>query len=133
MGDDDELAKLAMDHERLRSLESKCKEAKDEVKARIESRLDGMGVDAAVAGGRRVGFSSRTYYGIKEGQTPQERQANIDALHAWMREVAPEADVPASTNVNRAVQAHLDRFGPEAELPAFIAKTDTRTLTNRQA
>jgi hypothetical protein len=35
--------------------------------------------------------------------------------------------------VNRAVQAHLDRFGPEAELPAFIAKTDTRTLTNRQA
>lgn len=129
---DDSLTTLAQAHERMRSLESKAEKLKKEIVQRITARLDSLGVDSVRAGERVVGFSTRTYVGVNQGASPEQHAQNLRALHAWLQEYAPEKDVPASTGLNAAFQAYLDR-NPGATMPEFLTSTETRTLTNRKA
>ena len=111
---------------------SKCEARKREIKKKIMALLDSAGLDAAVAAGRRLGFTTKTYWGLAQGQTPEERKANVEALRKWLSDVAPEVDVPASTNINKAVTAFIEDGGDPESLP-FLSKQDKRSLTNRKA
>lgn len=129
---DDSLATLAQAHERMRSLESRAEKVKKEIVARLTSRLDSLGVESVMAGGRVIGFTSRRYFGVAQGETPEQHAENLKSLHAWLQQYAPEKDIPASTGINAAVQAYLDQ-NPGAEIPAFLSSSETRSLTNRKA
>ena len=105
---------------------------KKELKANIMQALDSAGLDAAVAGGRRLGFTTRTYWGVAEGATPTERAANVTKLQDWLDTIAPEVNVPASMNINKAVTAFIEEGGDPETLP-FLSKSESRSLTNRKA
>lgn len=131
--DDVELGALAEQHEFYRRTESDAKAKKDEIAKQIAQRLDSLGMTSAVVNGRRLGFTTRHYYGIAEGNDANERNGNINAMHAWLSQIAPDVDVPASANINKAVQAYLDIHGEGAELPPFLSKTEVRSVTNSKA
>jgi len=122
--DDAELGVLAVEHDRLRALESRIEALKKAVSERIVSRMDSMGLDSVKAGGRRLSFRRQSYYGVTED--------GVADLALFMATVAPEANIPASTNIKKAVDAFLDA-NPGANLPSFISKTESRSLVNAKA
>lgn len=122
--DDPELGVLAVEHDRLRALESRVEALKKQVSERIVSMMDALGVESVKAGGRRLAFRRQNYYGVAEG-----READ---LKAFMEVVAPEANIPASSNIKKAVDAWLDA-NPHVSIPDFISKTESRSLVNAKA
>lgn len=122
--DDPELGVLAVEHDRLRALESRVEALKKQVSERIVSMMDALGVESVKAGGRRLSFRRQTYYGIVEGKVP--------SLQVFMESVAPEVNIPASANIKKALDAWLDA-NPGAEIPDFISKTESRSLVNAKA
>lgn len=130
--DSDKLGELANALVRATQAESEAKKEKDLIKARIISILDERGDDGAIAGGRRLGFTTRKYYGVAQGDSPEQRAENLQQIKQWLEQVAPEVNVPASANIGKAVNAYLDA-NPSAEVPDFVAVTEKRSLTNRQA
>lgn len=120
----DDLGTLAQTHEQLGREASRIEALRKAVSDRLISLLDSQMLDAAVAGGRRIGFTKRTYYGIKAGRLADFR--------AWISQVAPERDIPASTNVAAAVTAFLDT-NPGDALPDFIEQDERRYLSNTKA
>lgn len=121
MTEDAELGELALLHDRLRAVIKVAEEKKDELAKRITARMESLGLDSVKAGGRRLAFREQTFYGIAEGHVQEAK----DFLEA----VAPEVNVPASTNIKKAVDAYLDE-NPGAAIPAFISVTKTRSLVN---
>lgn len=102
------------------ALDKEC----DDLKNKIVAKLKELGTTSMKVAGRRIGLSSRDYYGIDKEQLP--------AAKAWIEAVAPEVNVPAAANVGKAVEAFLAQ-NPGAELPAFIKVTTTETFTNAKA
>lgn len=122
--EDAELGDLAVAHDRLRELEGDIERKKKELAQRIVARMEAMGLDKATAGGRRLGFREMTTYGVAEGR--------VQELKDFIESIAPEVNIPASTNVKKAVDAFLDR-NPGASVPDFVSVTKTRSLTNAKA
>ena len=122
--DDAELGDLAVKHDKLRALESRVEKLKKELSTRIISRMESMGLDRATANGRRLGFTERTNYGVAEGCAQQVKD--------FIGSIAPGVNIPASTNIAKAVGAYLDQ-NPGAVIPPFISVTKTRSLTNAKA
>lgn len=94
------------------------------LKARIIGKMKELGSTGMSVAGRRIGLSSRTYYGIVKEK--------MEEFKKWMLEIAPEAYIPASTNVAKAVEVFQER-NPGADLPDFIAVSETETFTNAKA
>jgi hypothetical protein len=126
------LGDLARELTFITSEVSDLEKRKSQLKAEIMQLLDSMGMDSASAGGRRLGFTTRKYYGISEGESPDQREQNLKHMKEWLESVAPEVNVPASANIGKAVAAYLDE-NPSAEIPDFVKVTEQRSLTNRQA
>lgn len=132
LDEDAELAEMAQALTRLGGIRSQAEREAKRLKKLIINKLDSAGLEAAVAGNRRLGFTTRTYYGVAEGESLGEREENVASMRKWIDEIAPEVNVPASQNIGKAVTAYLDA-NPEAELPSFVKVSETRSLTNRQA
>ena len=111
---------------------SQAEARKKEIKAEIISILDARGDDGAIAGGRRLGFTTRKYYGVAQGESPEVHAQNLKSMKDWLEMVAPEVNIPASANIGKALTAFIDS-NPDAEIPDFVAVTEKRSLTNRQA
>ena len=127
--DDTELGELAVALTRVSDIVSAGEKIKKGLKAQIISKLDSAGLDGAIAGGRRLGFSQRTYYGVAQGGSPRQYAENLRQMKEFLERVAPEKNLPTSANMGKALNAYLDS-NPEAEVPEFVAVTTQRTLTN---
>lgn len=130
--DTEQLGDLANALVEATQAESAAKKEKDRLKAKIISILDERGDDGAIAGGRRLGFTTRKYYGVAQGESPEQHAENLTRIKDWLESVAPEVNVPASANIGKAVNAYLDA-NPDQDVPDFVAVTERRSLTNRQA
>lgn len=130
--DEEGLASLAQKHAALRTLSGKVEAEKKLLAKELMRQLESMGVDSVKAGGQRIGTRTVTYFGIAEGDTPEARKANVAALKEFIHQVAPEADVPASTNIKRAITAWLDQDASRTvdDLPSCIHKSERVSLTN---
>lgn len=126
---DEEFATLLKGHVEARDLQSRAEKIKETLADKIVAKMNEQGLDSVKAGGRRAGFTTRKNYGIAAGATQEERNANVAAVKAWLESVAPDLNIPASTNIANAVKIYLDR-NPGAAMPAFIAVTETKSLTN---
>lgn len=124
LGDDAELGALAQQHDKLRELAKKYDEAKAEVAKAIVARMEGMGLDSVKAGGRRLSFKKQTYYGCAEGRSQDVKD--------FVEAVAPELNVPATTNIKKALEVFLDE-NPGSPIPEFISVNETRSLVNAKA
>ncbi len=122
--EDAEIGDLALEHDRIRSECERLEDRKKELAKRITAKLEQLGLDSVKAAGRRLSFRETSYYGIAEGRL-QDAKDFIEA-------VAPEANVPASSNIKKALEAWLDE-NPGAEIPNFISVTKTRSLMNSKA
>lgn len=96
----------------------------DELQGRIVAKLKELGTTSMKVAGRRIGLSSREYYGIDKDRLAEAKE--------WIERVAPEVNIPAATNVGKAVEAYLAQ-NPGADLPQFIKVTTTETFTNAKA
>lgn len=128
VGDDHQLlTRLAHIHERARTLESQMKSVKEQAAKRIMEIMDRMGVDSMKLAGRRLGFREQEYFGIDRSV-----EGSVSDMKAWIEAIAPEVNIPASTNIGKAVTAYLD-MNPGAMLPPFIKVTKSRGLVNAKA
>jgi hypothetical protein len=123
--EDAEIGVLAVLHEQARTAESRAASIKEETAKRIIMRMDSMGLDQVKSNGRRLAFRTNTYYGIVEGQ--------LQAAKDFLESVAPEVNVPASTNIKKAVEAYLDGQPQGTPIPACIAVTQSKSLVNAKA
>lgn len=121
---DTALAEMVTELVEVSATASKAEGRKKELKNLILAKLNETGMTAATVAGRKIYTSTRTYYGIDPNQLPTAK--------AWIEEVAPEVNIPASANVGKAVSAFLDE-NPSADVPDFITKSETITLNNRKA
>lgn len=125
--DDQELGALVEEMMDAAADESAAKKRKSEAKAKIISRMDEMGVTGVTVAGRKLGFSTTTYYGVHT-EDPEKRKR----FQEWMATLAPDINIPATDKVKKAVELWLDEH-PSEDLPDFIKVTENRTLTNRKA
>lgn len=124
-GDSDgDLAKWVTELTELKQQESQLGKQCDELKARIIAKLKELGTTSMKVAGRRIGLSSRTYYGVDKNMLAEAK--------AWLEQVAPEVNIPASANIGKAVEAYLEQ-NPSATLPPFIVTSETETFTNAKA
>ena len=128
----DELGELAQALTQVAAISSEAEKKKKALKARIMEILDAQGLEAAVAGGRRLGFSTRKFFSVAQGDTPEVGAENMRRFKEWMEATAPTENVPASQKIQRAVNAWMDQ-NPGEQLPDFIHEGESRSLTNRQA
>lgn len=103
---------------------SRAESRKKEIKKILLGKLDEVGATRMTVAGRTIYSTTKTYYGVDKDQ--------LAAFKAWIEQVAPEANIPASANVNKAVQAFMDE-NPGADLPTFITKSESVSLGNRKA
>jgi len=69
---------------------------------------------------------------VAQGESPEVHAQNLKSMKDWLEMVAPEVNIPASANIGKALTAFIDS-NPDAEIPDFVAVTEKRSLTNRQA
>jgi len=121
---DGDLAKWVTDLVAKKAEAKTLDDACDVLQARIISKMKELGSTGMVVAGRRIGLSSRTYYGIVKEK--------MEAFKSWMLDIAPEAYIPASTNVAKAVEVFMEK-NPGSTLPDFVAVTEKETFTNSKA
>jgi hypothetical protein len=131
VGVSDEIRDICAEYEKAKSARLRAKAKEDEMKAAIMAFMEDSGFDSFVMHGRRYGTQTKTYWGIAQGQTPEEREANVERAKAWLDQEAPDLNIPASNNIQRALNEWLDRH-PNEEAPDFLSKSERVSLTNRQ-
>lgn len=121
---DDDLATLVKEYTEGKEKHAREEKRLDGMKARIIAKMDELGTTSMKVAGRRIGFSTRTYYGVDVEK--------LDAFKPWMEKWAPEINIPASDKVCKAVEAYL-AANPGQPLPDFIKSSETRSFTNAKA
>lgn len=123
-GSNPQLDQMAQELTTVAGQISALEKREKELKTLLMSALDSMGATSVKAGGRRIGITERTYYGINKEKLAEAK--------AWIERVAPEANIPAAQNVAKAVEAFRDT-NPGVPLPEFITSSVTRIFTNAKA
>lgn len=121
---DASLVSMVDEYTKAQDEKSKAEKKCEDLKARIMQKLDEIGTTSIKVAGRRVGITTRRYYGVNK-----ERLAEFQK---WMQDNAPEANIPAAANVGKAVEAYVENHPGEA-LPECVTFSDTRILTNAKA
>jgi len=124
-----DFAALLQQHANARDMEARACRLKESLVEQIKAKMTAEGMKTVKAGGQRATLSERSYYGFNKGDTPEEQAKNLADLKAFFDQYAPDLNVPATTNIAKAVEAFFAATGQQ-ELPAFIKKNDTITLTN---
>ena len=131
-GDDGQLAVLARKYNELKQLRLRVAKEEDAAKREIIALMDSAGLDGVKAGGRHLSFTTKSYYSVAQGESPEQMAENLAEFKRWLDGFAPELNVPASQKIQKAIDTWQD-LHPNQPLPEFIHMTEKRSLSNRQA
>lgn len=124
---DQVLAPLVEEYERVKADRKAAERKEGELKKQIIGLMDEQGAMSVTVSGRRLTFSTRTFYGL-DVTTPDKMRR----MKEWMERYAPSLNIPATDKVKKAVE-EWEADNPGQDIPDFIKVEERRSLSNTKA
>lgn len=131
--DVDKLGELATRYAALKLLgervsKAKSKASEDLIEAMTEQGMTNMGTPIA-----KVTLGTRRSFGIAEGQSPDDKLANMEAARKWVEQYNPVREADIRVNNLKATYEAVLVENPDAPLPDFLVEHETPQLSVRKA